>query len=214
MPRRSDTGGPTERRFEVTRNGTQHARRVRPVGGVAGVRRPPRLSYRNPKFKDLVAWRREARASLTAKLLQPDTGGTPRAELQHAFEHDGLSIEHLQWRLPYGPPTEAYLLRPATAKGKLPAVVALHDHGGNKYFGTRKILTLGGELHPLMKKHQHEYYGGVGWANELAKRGYAVLVHDAFLFGSRRVRLFDVPEVLRKGLKEVNPESEAEIAGL
>jgi len=24
-------------------------------------------------------------------------------------------------------------------------------------------------------------YGGVAWANELAKRGYVVLVHDAFL---------------------------------
>ena len=45
------------------------------------------------------------------------TGGavTPVAALQHRLEFDGLSIEHLQWQLPYGPPTEALLLKPAGA---------------------------------------------------------------------------------------------------
>ena len=51
----------------------------------------------------------------------------------------------------------------------------------------------------------------MSWANELAKRGFAVLVHDAFAFASRRVRYADLPEVIRKGHKEVNPESEDEI---
>ncbi len=40
-------------------------------------------------------------------------------------------------------------------------------------------------------------YGGVAWANALAKRGYVVLVPDAFGFGSRRVRLADVPAAIR-----------------
>ena len=51
----------------------------------------------------------------------------------------------------------------------------------------------------------------MSWANELAKRGFAVLVHDAFAFASRRVRVGDVPPVIRKDLKEVNPESADEI---
>lgn len=173
---------------------------------------PARLSFRQDRFKDVNAWRAEARASLKQKLLQPATGGTPTAELQHRFEHDGLTVEHLSWQLPYGPATEAYLVRPAGPTGKLPGVLALHDHGGNKYFGTRKIVRLGQTIHPLMRKHQDEYYGGLAWANELARRGYAVLVHDAFLFGSRRVRAADLPEVIKHGLKEVNPESESEIA--
>ena len=66
-------------------------------------------------------------------------------------------------------------------------------------------------LHPMMKTHREEYYGGVSWANALAKRGFAVLVHDAFAFASRRVRYADLPDVIRKDHKEVNPESEAEI---
>src|SRR4030095_1634134 len=36
-------------------------------------------------------------------------------------------------------------------------------------------------------------------ANEIAKRGYAVLVHDTFPFASRRVLTADVPERLRQG---------------
>jgi dienelactone hydrolase len=172
---------------------------------------PARLSFRNPKFQDLDAWRREAKAAVLERMMSPDSGPKPRVELQHAFEHDGLAIEHIQWRLPYGPPTEAYVLKPANAKGKSPGVLALHDHGGNKYFGARKIVRLPGTVHPVMVRHQDEYYGGVGWANELAKRGYVVLVHDAFLFGSRRVRANDAPAVIRKRLVEANPESEDEI---
>jgi dienelactone hydrolase len=172
---------------------------------------PARLSYRNPKFNDLEAWRREARNRLRETLLPPDTGGMPKAELQHQFDFDGLHVEHLHWQLPYGPPTEAYFFKPIGAKGPLPGVVALHDHGGNKYFGTRKIARISAEVHPMMKTHQDNYYGGVAWANELAKRGYAVLVHDAFAFASRRVRAADLPETVTHGLKEINPESEEEI---
>src|SRR3954465_4569526 len=90
---------------------------------------PARLSYRNPAFHDLDAWRTLARGRVLACLLSPDTGGVPKAELQHRFSHDGLEIEHLSWQLPYGPPTEAYFLKPEGAKGPLPAVLGLHDHG-------------------------------------------------------------------------------------
>jgi len=172
--------------------------------------KPGRLSFRSGNFQDLNDWRIAARKEVRSLLQPPDTGGVPKAELQHRIEYDGLAIEHLSWQLPYGPTTEAYLLKPSGATGKLPAVVALHDHGGNKYFGTRKIMQISDDLHPMMKEHRN-YYGGRSWANALAKRGYAVLVHDAFLFGSRRVRVGDLPNVITKGLKEVNPEAEDEI---
>ena len=68
-------------------------------------------------------------------------------------------------------------------------MLALHDHGGNKYFGWRKIAQIGDQIHPMMEQHRNDYYGGLSWANELARRGFAVLVHDAFAFGSRRVRV-------------------------
>lgn len=172
---------------------------------------PARLSFRRPEWQDIEAWRTQARGRLSECLLQPDLGDVTEPTKQHEFEFDGLHVEHLSWQLPYGPPTEALLLKPAGATGRLPAVVGLHDHGGNKYFGKRKITRISDELHPLQREHQDHYYGGVAWANELAKRGYVVLVHDTFTFASRRVRLHDVPERLRGDLVENEPESESEI---
>ena len=97
------------------------------------------------------------------------------------YTYDGLEVEELSWQLPYGRATQAILLKPEGATGPLPAVLGLHDHGGNKYFGRRKI-TRTGEQHPLMVAHQENYYSGRAWANELAKRGFVVLVPDNFVF--------------------------------
>src|SRR5581483_1623341 len=172
---------------------------------------PPRLSFRQSRFNDPEAWRREARERYRTALLQPPTGGAPKGSVQHHIDFDGLAIEHLTWQLPYGPPTEAIFMKPAAATGKLPGVLALHDHGGNKYFGSRKITRIGSDPHPMMLAHQKQYYGGVAWANELARRGYAVLAPDAFTFGSRRVRVGDVPDSIRAGLVEKDPEAPDEI---
>ncbi len=183
------------------------------AAGLAGSG-PGRCSFRNSRFRppDLEAWRSLARQRLKDCLLQPDLGGPPKAQLQHQLVQDGLHVEHLTWQLPAGPPTEAIFLKPAGATARLPAVLGLHDHGGNKYFGWRKIAQLGDAIHPMMMEHRDQYYGGVSWANELAKRGFAVLVHDAFAFASRRVRAADVSPVVRKDLTEANPESADEIA--
>src|SRR5689334_17126763 len=50
------------------------------------------------------------------------------------WERDGVAGEAISWSVGYGPRTEAWLLRPAGVKGKLPGVIALHDHGGFKYY--------------------------------------------------------------------------------
>src|SRR5690348_15392244 len=158
---------------------------------------PPRLSLRRPDAPPVPEWQARARQRYHDALLQPDSGSTPRASVQHHIEYDGLAIEHLTWQLPYGPATEALVLKPAKSSGRLPAVLGLHDHGGNKYFGYRKITRISNDPHPMLVKHQAEYYSGLAWANELARRGYVVLVHDAFTFGSRRMRAADLPDAIR-----------------
>jgi len=172
---------------------------------------PPRLSFRQPMFGNVEAWRAVARARYREALMGPGGAATPVPVVQHQLEFDGLSIEHLHWQLPYGPPTEALVLKPSGARGKLPGIVGLHDHGGNKYFGLRKITRMSKDPHPAMLRHQDQYYGGAAWANELARRGYVVLVHDTFTFGSRRMRLADVPGNIRNNLVEANPEADDEI---
>lgn len=171
----------------------------------------PSLSFRNKKFTSIDDWKKQARKRLTERLAVPDSGPLPKVTVKKQYNYDGLHIEDLSWQLPYGPATDAILLKPENAKGKLPAILAFHDHGGNKYFGTRKITKTSDQQHPLMVEHQQEYYEGMAWANEIAKRGYVVLVADAFPFASRRVLLNDVPEHLRDGLNDDDPENPGHI---
>jgi len=172
----------------------------------------PSLSFRRNEFTNVETWRSKARQRAIDRLAIPDIGGLPKVTVKKKYEYDGLQVEELSWQLPYGRATEAILLKPLHAKGKLPGILAFHDHGGNKYFGKRKITKTSDQQHPLMVEHQHEYYEGDAWANEIAKRGYVVLVADAFTFASRRVMMQDVPEHLRKGLTDENPEDPKNIA--
>lgn len=158
---------------------------------------PGELSLRNPRWDDLEVWRAAGHERLHHRLAAPVVQDTPAVTVHRQLTYDGLTIEELSWQLPYGPPTQALVLKPATTTGKLPAVMALHDHGGKKFFGCHKITRTDENQHPLMAAHQAQYYSGLAWANELAKRGYVVLVHDTFPFGSRRILLADVPEIIR-----------------
>ena len=166
----------------------------------------PSHSFRRKEFSDLKTWKKSALTLFRERLSAPDIGGIPQVTVKKQYTYDGLHIEELSWSLPYGRPTDAILLKPANASGPLPGILAFHDHGAIKYFGTRKITRTSDLQHPLMAEHQKLYYSGRAWANEIARRGYVVLVSDAFPFASRRVLLEDVPEIIREGLNDENPE--------
>jgi dienelactone hydrolase len=167
----------------------------------------PSHSFRKSEWSNLATWKEAARKKLLDRMAIPDIGPTPKVTLKKQYTYDGLHIEELTWQLPYGRPTDAILLKPSNATGRLPAILGFHDHGGNKYFGTRKITKTSDQQHALMVTHQQDYYSKRAWANEIAKRGYVVLVPDAFTFGTRRVMMQDVPEHLRTGLTDQDPEN-------
>lgn len=169
--------------------------------------KPPAVSFRGEKWSDLEAWRKAACQCVEERMSIPDVGSAPKVSLRKQYSFDGLHVEELSWQLPYGRPTEAILLKPLNARGRLPGILAFHDHGGNKYFGKRKITATSEQLHPLIEEHQAHYYSSRAWANEIARRGYVVLVSDAFPFASRRVLMKDVPERLRRGLNDDDPEN-------
>jgi len=174
------------------------------AAGLVGTR-PPRLSLRRPgSAGGLAAWRKRALARTMQLLAPPAMPAIPQVRVVERGEYDGVAWEKLSWRLPWGPPTEAVLLKPAHADPgkKLPAILGLHDHGGRKYFGWRKIAQIGPQVHPHIVAHRAESYGGLAWANQAAKRGFAVLVHDTFPFASRRVRLDETSDFLTAGMKE------------
>jgi dienelactone hydrolase len=171
----------------------------------------PSHSFRNDRFNDVSKWRRDATQLTLNRMAVPDIGRAPEVKVVKQYNYDGLHIEELSWQLPYGRATEAILMKPQNATGRLPGILAFHDHGGNKYFGKRKITKTSDTQHPVMVEHQKEDYGGTAWVNEVAKRGYVVLVPDAFTFASRRVMLQDVPEHLRNGLNDDDPEDSKNI---
>lgn len=114
----------------------------------------PSLSFRNPRWKreQLASWKKEAVSKTREYLSAPPQPPTPKVQIDRTFEYDGLIIEELTWQLPYGSPAKAVVLKPKEAKGPLPAILALHDHAGKKYFGYRKIVKTGDDQHPLLDK--------------------------------------------------------------
>lgn len=117
--------------------------------------------------------------------------------IERTWEKNGLRGEEISWSVGFGPRTHAWALKPAGAVGKLPVVLGLHDHGGFKFIGKEKIAE-GADEPELFVKDWWQVYGGRAWANALAREGYLVLVHDTFLWGSRRFS----PEVMRTALGE------------
>lgn len=117
--------------------------------------------------------------------------------VEDRWERGGLVGEALSWSVGYGPRTEAWLLKPAGAHEPLPGVVALHDHGGFKFFGKEKIADGPGDPAPVLVDYRRRYYGGRAFASALAREGFVVLVHDTFLWGSRRFPLEVMPPHIR-----------------
>ncbi len=154
---------------------------------------PGKLSFRDPRLSDVDEWRQSARSALAELLHGPGDLSAEDVQMHRRSTVDGLEIEELSWQLPYGPRTHALLLKPAGSREKLPGILALHDHAGNKYFGKRKIVSVDSPLLPGIEAHQQRYYGGVGWANQIARRGFVVLVHDVFPFESRKILASDLP---------------------
>lgn len=115
----------------------------------------------------------------------------PRVE--RTWQADGVAGEEVSWSVGFGPRMHAFLLRPAGVARVLPGVIALHDHGNFKYCGKEKIADGPDGALPIVAAFRSLYYSGRAFANHLAKRGFAVLVPDAFLWGSRRFPVEAMP---------------------
>ena len=103
--------------------------------------------------------------------------------------HGGVLVRRLRWSVGYGPDTTAWLLRPDGVRGPLPGVLGLHCHGGVRSVGAEQLVDLGPWSSPRVASLQDRWYAGRAPANDLARAGHVVLVHDAFSWGSRRFDL-------------------------
>jgi dienelactone hydrolase len=118
--------------------------------------------------------------------------------IHSSIQRDGYQLKTISYagsefyRIP------AFLLVPE-GNGPFPGVVALHDHGGWFMHGKEKLVAMDGE-HAAIQEFRNGSYGGRPWAEALAKRGFVVLVPDAFYWGERRLKYKYPPEELTNRL--------------
>lgn len=153
----------------------------------------PTLSFLDPRWTSLEEWKAAARPAFHRHLgfdpaPQPVTG-----EVTGVEERDGFRVETVRIRASPAYDIPARVLVPSGRSGRLPAVVALHCHGGQYAWGAAKLVSSPDDPPPLVE-YRDRLYGGRAYAEDLARRGFVVIVIDAFYFGERRLR----PETLTR----------------
>ena len=157
-------------------------------------------------FSDLVAIARGQRKLFPKEFLDRniarellgfmlDDRDAADVQVLRRWHSDGLDGEVLSWAVGFGPRTEALFLKPAGTTERLPGIVALYDHGHYKFFGKEKIADGPDGPPDAVRPFRDTYYGGRAFANALARRGFAVLIHDTFLWGSRKFPLSHMLEM-------------------
>jgi dienelactone hydrolase len=129
----------------------------------------------------------------------PDAPSNLALTREEVVEFDGVRITTLTWRVGWGKPTKAFLLTPIGANAPLPGVLYLHSHDDLKEFGKEKVAQRQAvQLPESAMWVRREHYGDRAPANELAKRGFAVLVHDCFPWGSRGFSMDELPSRIKE----------------
>jgi dienelactone hydrolase len=146
------------------------------------------LAYLRVRPKDLEAWKAEARARVFDLFLYRPAPCDPSAQVLERVDKGDYIREYLRFNTTPEIEAPAYLLIPKRAKFPVPAVVALHCHGGYYYWGKEKIVEIENE-HPALVEFRREVYDGSSFPVTLARHGYAVIVIDMFYFGERRLIL-------------------------
>ncbi|HEU0122957.1 MAG TPA: alpha/beta hydrolase family protein [Bryobacteraceae bacterium] len=145
-------------------------------------------SFLQGRYRNVEEYRREGRRILKQSLSYNPAPVAPRAEVVDSKDMGEFIREKVvlsttpQFRIP------AYVHIPKNRKGRLPAIVDLHSHGGMFIYGKEKVIDFGVN-HPSLTKYHQENYQGRPTATQLVRRGYVVITIDAFPFGERRLIL-------------------------
>ena len=151
------------------------------------------LSFLNGEFRNVKRWKRKARGKFLELLHYAPEKCDPQAKEVEKVDLGDYVREKVYFNTTPVIRVPAYVLVPKRkGNAKLPAIVALHDHGGFYLWGKEKLVADPGEA-PVLKKWRDDYYGGRSIAEVLVKHGYVVLVIDMFYWGERRMLLEDDP---------------------
>ncbi|WP_276617451.1 dienelactone hydrolase family protein [Qingshengfaniella alkalisoli] len=140
------------------------------------------LGFRNRR-DDARFWRKQVQYAYLAAI-------PPCSRAANSVDRSALDPERqrLKLRFESGAESDALFIFPTSDK-PLPAVLMLHDHGGEFDIGWQKMSADSAGRHWVDR-----YYGGVFAADRLAAQGFAVLVVDAFGWGSRYAGGFEAQQ--------------------
>jgi dienelactone hydrolase len=156
------------------------------------------LAWGNSPIRDFRAWRRAARAKVEELLLVDRDERTPYApESGDRAEGDGYTRELVTLSLTRYERVRAALLTPH-GPGPFPAVLLLHDHGAKFDIGKEKLVRPWYDSVRLASAQAwtDKYFSGRFVGDELARRGYVVLVADALGWGDRGPLAYDQQQAL------------------
>ena len=154
------------------------------------------LSFLHKGFRDLAAWKSEARSKVRELLRYDPPRCEPRVQVVERVDCGDHVRERLSFNTTPDIRVPAFVLAPKGDKKRRPAVVALHDHGGFYAWGKEKIVAIERE-HPALTEFKRRYYAGRSWATELCRRGYVVIAIDMMFWGERRMLLAADPAAWR-----------------
>ncbi len=147
------------------------------------------LSYLRSEFVDVAPWKLQARSKVLDLLHYSPQPCDPNPEIVERVPGNGYVREKVYFNTTPETRVPAYLFVPQNVPLPAPAIVALHDHSALYFWGKEKIVQLADE-HAALTRFRNETYAGRPIAQELARRGYVVIVIDMFYWGERRL-LFD-----------------------
>jgi dienelactone hydrolase len=166
------------------------------------------LSFLRTEFRDLETWQTKARATVLARLFYAPPPVAPAADVIRREDRGDYVQEYLTFQTTPDLRVPAYVLIPKKAKLPAPGIVALHCHGGFYVWGKDKLVDVDHE-HPALTQYKQELYQGRSIASELVRRGYVVIIIDAFYWGERRMLLDQDPPSYRDSQKMTKAEVSA-----
>jgi dienelactone hydrolase len=148
--------------------------------------RPYEYAFTGNRFRDIDEFKKAGRDKLFELLLYRPEPTPFRAEVVDRVERETHIREKILFNTSPHFRIPAYVLIPRNLRGRAPAIIDLHSHGGMFLFGKEKVIDLG-RNHAAMAEYHKRNYDGRPTATELVRRGYVVISIDAFMFGERRL---------------------------
>jgi dienelactone hydrolase len=145
-----------------------------------------KLSFLQNDFKEVDSWKHAVREILWRMIPEKPDPCDFKPEVIERVDKGDYFREKVYFHSTPVTRVPAYVLIPKKASRPMPGLVCFHDHGGMYYWGKEKIVELENE-HPALRAFKQEAYGGISYATEYCKAGFAVIVIDAFYWGERRL---------------------------